>query len=96
MSLLDDEIQSKNDEQNEKNKLDSKYERTVPECNKYCSLFQIIVGRNIKVISKTELDSVELEYDKIVNSSEISNCDEIDGVWKQSNDIISPAKTHKI
>ena len=41
-----------------------------------------VVGRNITVLSKTELDNVRLKYGKIVNSSETLNGDEIDDVWK--------------
>ena len=36
------------------------------------------VGRNITVLSKTELDHVRFKYGEIVNSSETLNGDEID------------------
>ena len=55
---MNDEIQSKNDEQNEKNRVDSKYEKTLLEWNKWRSLVKIIFGRNIKILSKIELDNV--------------------------------------
>ena len=45
-----------------------------------------------KVLSKTNLDTVRLEYGEIVNSYEISNHDEIDDVWDQSDDGIGPKK----
>ena len=50
--LFNDEIQSKNDEQNEKNTVDSGYEKNVLECNKLRSLIKILVGRKITVLSK--------------------------------------------
>ena len=53
-------------------------------------MVKIIVDRNIEVLSKTKLDNVRLEYGEIVNSSEISNRYEIDNVWNQSDDGISP------
>ena len=49
-----------------------------------------VVGRNITVLSKTELDNVRLKYGKIVNSSETLNGDEIDDVWNQSDDETGP------
>ena len=55
-------------------------------------MVKILAGGNIKGISKTESDNVQLEYDEIVNSSEISNSDEIDNVWNQSDDGIGPKK----
>ena len=77
--------------------MDRIYAKIVPECNIWRSLVKIIVGRNIKVLSKTELDNVRLEYDEISNSSEISNRDEIYNVWNQSDDGIGPGeKTQKI
>ena len=52
MFLLNDEMQSKNDEQIEKNIVDRKYEKTVIGNNKWGNLVKIIVGRNITVPSK--------------------------------------------
>ena len=66
--------------------MDSKCEKTVLKCYKWLSLVKIIVGRNIKFLSKRELDNVRLEYGEIVNSSEISNRDEIGDVWNKSDD----------
>ena len=48
-------------------------------------MIKILVGRDIELFSKTELDNFWFEYGEIVNSSEISNCDEIDDVWNQSD-----------
>ena len=48
--LLNDETQSNNDEQNEK-EVDRKYEKTVLECDKWCSLVKRLVGSNIRVLS---------------------------------------------
>ena len=70
--------------------------RSVLECNKWRSLIKILVGRNIKVLSKTELNHVQLKYEEIVNSSEISNSDEIYDVWNQLYDGTGPKKTQKI
>ena len=69
-----------------KNKADGEYFKTVSQCNKWSSLIKRIVGRNITVLSKSELDHVRFEYGKIVNSSDISNGDEIDDVWNKSDD----------
>ena len=82
LSLLNDNIHSNNDKHIEK-KVDGEYEKTVIECNKWCSLNKRVVGRNITALSKTELDNVRFEYGEIVNSSEISNDDEIDDVWNK-------------
>ena len=59
-------------------------------------MIKILVGRNIKVLSKTELNHVQLKYEEIVNSSEISNSDEIYDVWNQLYDGTGPKKTQKI
>ena len=59
-------------------------------------MVKIFVGRNIKVLSKTELYNVRLEYGEILNYSWISNRDEIYDVWNQSDDGIGPKQTHKI
>ena len=65
-----------------KNKVGGKYEKTVIECNKWRSLIKKYVGRNITVLSKTELDVVWFEYGEIVSSSEISDgIDEIYYIW---------------
>ena len=48
--LLNYEIQSKNDELIEKNKVDGKYEKSVIQCDKGCSLIKRVVGRNITVL----------------------------------------------
>ena len=94
--LLNDEIQSNNDEQIEKNKADGEYEKTVLECNTWSSFIKSLVGRNITVPSKSELDNVQFEYGEIVNYSEISNGDEIDDVWNKSDYGTGPQKTQKI
>ena len=57
---------------------------------------KILVGRNIIVLSKTELDNIQLEYDKIVNSSETSNRDDKYDVWNQSDYGIGPGKNAEI
>ena len=57
--------------------------KTVIGCNKWFSFIKRVVGRNIKVLSKIELDNVRFEYGEIVNSSETLNGDEIDDVWNQ-------------
>ena len=54
------------------------------------SLIKIVVARNIAVLSKTELDHFRFKYGKILISSEISNSDEIDDVWNQSDDGTCP------
>ena len=56
-------------------------------------MVKILAGGNIKGISKTESDNVQLEYDEIVNSSEIYNCDDIDDVWNQSDTGIGQKQT---
>ena len=66
--------------------MDGKYEKTVIECKKWRSLIEKVVGSNISILSKKELDVVQLEYGEILNSSEISNgIDEIYDVWNKSN-----------
>ena len=50
--------------------MDGEYEKNVIECNKLCIFIKIVSVRNITVLSKTELDHVQFEYDEIVNSSE--------------------------
>ena len=70
--------------------------KTVIDCNKWYSLNKRVVGRNITALSKTELDNVRFEYGEIVNSSEISNDDEIDDVWNQWDDGTGPKKTQNI
>ena len=45
---------------------------------------------------QSELDHVQFEYGKIVNSSDISNGDEIDDVWNKSDDGTVPQETQKI
>ena len=75
--------------------MDGKYEKTFIECNKWRSLIKRVVGRNVKVLSKTELDNVRLEYGEIVNSSEISTGDEINDVWNQSYDETGLKKRRK-
>ena len=54
-----------------------------------------LVGRNITFLSKTDLDNVWFEYVEIVNSSGISNCDEIDDALKQLDDGTGPKKGRK-
>ena len=49
-----------------------KYEKSVSECTKWRSLIKTVVGRNITVLSKKWLDTVQSEYGDIVNASEIS------------------------
>ena len=45
-----------------------------------------MVGRSIKVLSKTEYAHVRNEYGEIINASEISNSDNgIDNVWNEYN-----------
>ena len=63
--------------------MDGKYEKTVVECNKWRSLIKRLVGKNIKILSKKELYHVQFKYGEIVNSSEISNGDEIDDLCNQ-------------
>ena len=53
-----------------------------------------LVGRNITVLLKSELDHDRFEYGKIVNSSDILNGDEIDDVWNKSYDGTDSQKTH--
>ena len=49
-------------------------------------MIEKVVGSNISILSKKELDVVQLEYGEILNSSEISNgIDEIYDVWNKSN-----------
>ena len=80
--LLNYEIQSKNDEQIEKIGWMGNM-KTVIGCNKWFSFIKRVVGRNIKVLSKIELDNVRFEYGEILNSSETLNGDEIDDVLNQ-------------
>ena len=68
-----------------KENVNRKYGKTVLECNKWRILVKIFVGSNIKVLSKTELDHVLLEYGEILNYSGISTGDEIYYVWNQSD-----------
>ena len=71
--------------------MDGKYEKNVIECKKWRSFIKICIGRNITVLSKTELDVIRFEYGEIVNSSEISNgIYEIDDVWNQSDNETVP------
>ena len=64
--------------------MDGKYGKTVIEFNKWRSLIEKVVGVNITVLSKTELDVVRFEYSEIEDSSGISNgIDEIDDVRNQ-------------
>ena len=58
--------------------------KPVSKCNKWCSLIKLVVGRNITLPSKKELDNVQSEYGDILNVSEISNgIDEIYDVWDE-------------
>ena len=58
-------------------------------------MIKIVVGRNITVLIKIELDNVRFESGEIVNSSKTLNGDEIDDVWNQSYDEKGP-KTKRI
>ena len=70
--------------------MDGEYEKTAIECNKWSVLIKRLVGRKITVISKSDLYHVRFEYGEIVNSSEISNDDEINYVWNQWDDGTGP------
>ena len=53
-------------------------------------MITIIIGSNITALSKKELDNFLFEYGANINSSEISNGDEIDDVWNHSDDGTCP------
>ena len=72
--------------------MDGKYKTNVIECDKWSSFIKLLVGRNITVLSKTELDHVRFEYGDNVIFSEISNGDEIYDVWNQLDDETGPKK----
>ena len=57
---------------------------------------KILVGRNIKVLSKTKFDNDGLYCYKSLYYSDVSNHDDIDDVWNQPDDGIGPKKTQKI
>ena len=93
--LLNDDIQSKNDEHIEKNKVDGKYEKLSSNVRNGAFLLKELLVGTLQSFQKTELDHFRFEYGVILNSSEISNGDEIDDIWNQSDDETGPGKMQK-
>ena len=68
-----------------------KHEQAFRECKKQKSLIEAVVGKNITVLSRKELDNGRTEYGEIVNASETLNGKyEVDGVWNETDNERSP------
>ena len=73
--------------------MDGRYLKTVIECKKWRSFIKTVIGKNITVLSKIELNVVLFEYGGIVYYYEISNgIYDIDDVWNPSDDYTGPDK----